>query len=54
MWKTPTYKVILAWDPEALPTDGEAGRQCYFTINWIQLATAWAAFALLLVALVSL
>ena len=54
VWKTPTYKVILAWDPEALPPDWEAGRQRYFTINWIQLATTWAAFALFLVALVSL
>jgi hypothetical protein len=26
VWKTPTYKVILAWDPEALPADWEAGR----------------------------
>jgi len=24
VWKTPTYKVILAWDPEALPADWEA------------------------------
>jgi hypothetical protein len=32
----------------------EATRQRYFTINWIQLATTWAAFALFLVALVTL
>jgi hypothetical protein len=32
----------------------EAGRQRYFTINWIQFATTWAAFALFLVALISL
>src|SRR4029450_2772010 len=51
VWKTPHYKVILAWDPEALPADWEAGRQRYFTINWIQFATTWAAFALFLVAL---
>jgi hypothetical protein len=38
--------VILAGDPEALPADWEAGRQRYFTINWIQLATTWAAFVL--------
>jgi len=50
-WKTPTYKVILAWDPEALPADWEAGRRRYFTINWIQLVTTWSAFALFLVAL---
>jgi hypothetical protein len=53
-WKTPTYKLILAWDPEAMPADWEAGRQRYFTINWIQLATTWVAFALFLVALISL
>jgi MFS family permease len=54
VWKTPTYNLILAWDPEALPADWEAGRRRYFTINWIQLATTWAAFALFLVALASL
>ena len=54
VWKTPTYNVILAWDPEALPTDWEAGRRRYFTINWIQPATTWAAFALFLGALASL
>jgi hypothetical protein len=53
-WKTPTYKMILAWNPEALPAEWEAGRQRYFTINWLQLATTWAAFALFLVALISL
>ena len=53
VWKTPTYNVILAWDP-AMPADWEAGRQRYFTINWIQLAVTWAAFALFLVALISL
>ena len=54
VWKTPTYNLILAWDPEALPADWEATRQRYFTINWLQLATTWAAFALFLVALISL
>jgi len=54
VWKTPTYKLILAGDPEAMPADWEATRQRYFTINWIQLATTWAAFALFLVALVVL
>jgi hypothetical protein len=53
-WKTPTYNVILAWDPEALPADWAAGRRRYFTINWIQLAVTWSAFALFLVALASL
>jgi hypothetical protein len=54
VWKTPTYNVILAWDPEAMPTDWVDGRQRYFTINWLQLATTWVAFALFLVALISL
>ena len=54
VWKTPHYKVMLAWDPEAMPPDWEAGRQKYFTINWIQFVTTWAAFALFLVALASL
>jgi len=54
VWKTPTYNVILSWDPDAMPRDWEAGRLRYFTINWIQLATTWAAFALFLVALISL
>ena len=54
VWKTPTYKVILAWDPEALPADWEAVRQRYFTINWVQFATTWAAFALFLLALIAL
>ena len=54
VWKTPTYKLILAWDPEALPADWEAGRQRYFTINWVQLVATWSAFALFLLALISL
>jgi hypothetical protein len=53
-WKEPHYDVILTWDPEAMPADWEAGRRRYFTINWIQFATTWAAFALFLVALASL
>ena len=54
VWKTPTYKLILSWNPDALPEDWQAGRQRYFTINWTQLVTTWAAFALFLVALISL
>jgi uncharacterized membrane protein len=53
VWKTPHYNVMLAWDPDDLPADWEAGRQRYFTINWLQLATTWAAFALFVVALIS-
>ena len=54
VWKTPTYNVILAWDPEALPADWEAGRRRYFAINWLQLAVTWVAFALFIGALASL
>jgi hypothetical protein len=53
VWKEPHYDVMLAWDPEAMPDDWEAGRRRYFTINWIQLATTWAAFGLFLAALTS-
>jgi hypothetical protein len=53
-WKTPTYNMILAWGPEAMPTDWEAGRQRYFTINLLQLVVTWVVFALLLIALISL
>jgi hypothetical protein len=48
--KTPHYKVMLAWDPDAMPADWEAGRQRYFNINWLQMVTTWAAFILFLVA----
>ena len=54
VWKEPLYKVILAWDPEAMPANWEAGRRRYFTINWIQLAVTWSAFALFLLALIFL
>jgi hypothetical protein len=54
LWKTPHYKVMLAWDPKAMPVDWEAGRRRYFTINWIQLAATWGAMALFLLALISL
>ena len=54
VWKTPHYKVMLAWDPAAMPADWEAGRQRYFNINWLQMVTTWAALALFLVALGSL
>jgi hypothetical protein len=54
VWKTPTYNTILAWDPDALPADWTAGRQRYFTINWVQLVVTWSAFALFLLALIAL
>jgi hypothetical protein len=52
--KTPHYTVMLAWKPEAMPPDREAGRDKYFTINWIQMAATWSAFALFIAALAAL
>ena len=52
--KTPHYKVMLAWDPEAMPPSWETGRDKYFAINRIQMFTTWSAFALFIVALVTL
>ena len=52
--KTPHYKVMLAWDPQAMPSNWEAGRDKYFTINWIQMGTTWSAFALFIAALIAL
>jgi hypothetical protein len=51
--KTPHYKVMLSWDPDAMPPTWEAGRRKYFAINWIQLLTTWSAFALFIGALVA-
>jgi hypothetical protein len=52
--KTPHYKVMLAWDPDAMPADWEAGRDRYFAINWIQMVATWSAFALFIGALTAL
>jgi hypothetical protein len=52
--KTPHYRVILAWDPDAVPADWQAGRDKYFAINWLQLGTTWSAFVLFIAALVAL
>src|SRR5262245_58070031 len=54
VWKEPHYDVMLAWDPEHMPADWEAGRQRYFAINWIQFATTWSALVLFLGALIAL
>jgi hypothetical protein len=48
----PNYDVMLAWDPEAMPPDWEAGRRRYFALNWIRAGATWTAFALFLAALV--
>ena len=53
-FKEPHYDVMLSWDPEAMPADWEVGRRRYLTLNWIQAAATWMAFALFLVALVTL
>ena len=49
----PNYDAMLAWVPEAIPTDWEAGRRRYFTLNWIRFGATWAAFALFLAALMA-
>ncbi len=54
VWKEPLYDVILAWDPDAMPTEWEAARGRYFAINWIQLASTWTVFGLFLAALIRL
>lgn len=53
-FKEPHYDVMLAWNPDAMPPDWEAGRRRYFALNWIQAAATWTAFALFLAALLSL
>jgi hypothetical protein len=41
----PPGLVMLAWDPEAMPTNWEATRKRYFALNWIRAAATWTAFA---------
>ena len=48
----PNYDVMLAWDPDAMPAEWEAGRRRYFTLNWVRALATWGAFALFLAALV--
>jgi hypothetical protein len=50
----PNYDAMLAWNPDAMPRDWEAGRRRYFALNWIRAGATWAAFALFLAALVDL
>jgi hypothetical protein len=51
VWKQPHYKVMLGWDPDAMPADWPAGRDKYFRINWLQCGATWSAFALFIGAL---
>jgi hypothetical protein len=53
VWKEPLYDVMLAWDPDAMPENWDAGRRRYFAINWIQAAATWTVFGLLLIALIA-
>ena len=46
--------MMLAWDPGAMPADWASGRRRYLALDWIQAAATWTAFALFLVALVSI
>jgi hypothetical protein len=48
----PNYDRMLAWDPDRMPADWEAGRRYYFKLNWIRAVSTWTAFALFLAALV--
>jgi hypothetical protein len=50
----PNYERMLAWDPDHMPADWEAGRSYYFKLNWIRAVSTWTAFALFLTALVEL
>jgi hypothetical protein len=49
--RTAAGVVVSRCSSTPMPADWEAGRQRYFTINWIQLAVTWAAFALFILAL---
>jgi hypothetical protein len=44
---------MLAWDPEAMPAEWEAGRRRYFALKWIRFVATLAAFALFLAALIA-
>ncbi|GAA4739366.1 hypothetical protein [Actinomycetospora chibensis] len=46
----PNYAVILAWDPEAPPSDWREVRARYLRLNWIRGAATWTALALFVVA----
>lgn len=52
-WKEPLYDIMLAWNPDAMPPNWDAGRQRYFAINWIQAAATWTVFGLFLAALIA-
>ena len=47
----PNYDVMLAWDPDAMPADWEAGRRRYFALNRVRAVATWGAFATFLAAL---
>ena len=48
----PHYGVMLAWNPDSMPGDWEAGRRRNLELTWIRALTTWGAFALFLAALV--
>lgn len=41
----PNYRIILSWDPVAVPGNWRVERDRYFRLNWIRAALTWAAFA---------
>ncbi len=46
----PNYRIILSWDPTAVPGDWRVARDRYFRLNWIRAVFIWSAFALFLAA----
>src|ERR1051326_1578947 len=36
----PNYRIILSWDPTAVPGDWRIARDRYFRLNWIQIGRA--------------
>jgi hypothetical protein len=47
----PNYDVMLAWDPDAMPSEWPATRTYYFKLNWVRGFATWTAFGLFLAAL---
>lgn len=50
----PHYDVMLAWDPDDMPADWEAGRRRYFELNWVRGVATWTAFVLFFAALLEI
>jgi hypothetical protein len=46
----PNYRVILGWDPAAVPADWRVVRRRYFALNWVRAVLTWTSFLLFLAA----